>query len=119
MSRARWHGIGRSGGGLTTRTTTAERATELSDAGAHIVCLTDEWLSPVAEVAEVVLTILRAVLGRLRLCGGCPPGDLPSPDLRPPRRHGGGGRVAGLASGRGPGCQHNAPLHPHRPATAS
>jgi DNA-binding MurR/RpiR family transcriptional regulator len=37
------------------QTTTVERATELADAGAHIVCITDEWLSPVAQAAEVVL----------------------------------------------------------------
>jgi DNA-binding MurR/RpiR family transcriptional regulator len=34
---------------------TVERAAQLADAGAHIVCITDEWLSPVAQVAEVVL----------------------------------------------------------------
>ncbi len=37
------------------QTTTVARATELAAAGAHIVCITDEWLSPVAQVAEVVL----------------------------------------------------------------
>jgi DNA-binding MurR/RpiR family transcriptional regulator len=37
------------------QTSTVERATELADAGAHIVCITDEWLSPVAQAAEVVL----------------------------------------------------------------
>jgi DNA-binding MurR/RpiR family transcriptional regulator len=34
---------------------TVERATRLADAGAHVICITDEWLSPVAQVAEVVL----------------------------------------------------------------
>jgi DNA-binding MurR/RpiR family transcriptional regulator len=37
------------------QTRTVERATQLAAAGAHIVCITDEWLSPVAQVAEVVL----------------------------------------------------------------
>ncbi|WP_448619137.1 MurR/RpiR family transcriptional regulator [Geodermatophilus sp. URMC 65] len=37
------------------QTSTVQRATELADAGAHIVCITDEWLSPVAQAAEVVL----------------------------------------------------------------
>jgi DNA-binding MurR/RpiR family transcriptional regulator len=37
------------------QTATVERATELAETGAHIVCITDEWLSPVAQVAEVVL----------------------------------------------------------------
>jgi DNA-binding MurR/RpiR family transcriptional regulator len=35
--------------------TTVERAAWLVAAGAHVVCITDEWLSPVAQVAEVVL----------------------------------------------------------------
>ena len=34
---------------------TVERAHLLAEAGAHIICITDEWLSPVAQVAEVVL----------------------------------------------------------------
>jgi DNA-binding MurR/RpiR family transcriptional regulator len=34
---------------------TVKQATQLADAGAHIICITDEWLSPVAQVAEVVL----------------------------------------------------------------
>ena len=34
---------------------TVERATVLAAAGVHILCITDEWLSPVAQVAEVVL----------------------------------------------------------------
>ena len=37
------------------QTTTVERAAWLAEAGAHVVCITDEWLSPVAQVAEVVL----------------------------------------------------------------
>ncbi|MGY1763351.1 MurR/RpiR family transcriptional regulator [Geodermatophilus sp. SYSU D00779] len=37
------------------QTSTVQRATELAAAGAHIVCITDEWLSPVAQAAEVVL----------------------------------------------------------------
>jgi DNA-binding MurR/RpiR family transcriptional regulator len=37
------------------QTRTVERATRLAEVGAHIVCITDEWLSPVAQVAEVVL----------------------------------------------------------------
>ena len=35
---------------------TVERATKLADAGGHIICITDEWLSPVAQVADVVLS---------------------------------------------------------------
>ncbi len=35
---------------------TVARAASLAEAGAHIVCITDEWLSPVAHVAEVVLS---------------------------------------------------------------
>jgi DNA-binding MurR/RpiR family transcriptional regulator len=34
---------------------TVDGCTALAKAGAHIVCITDEWLSPVAQVAEVVL----------------------------------------------------------------
>jgi DNA-binding MurR/RpiR family transcriptional regulator len=37
------------------QTRTVERANQLAEAGAHIICITDEWLSPVAQVAEVVL----------------------------------------------------------------
>lgn len=34
---------------------TVARAALLAEAGAHIICITDEWLSPIAQVAEVVL----------------------------------------------------------------
>lgn len=34
---------------------TVDHATSLVEAGAHIICITDEWLSPVAQVAEIVL----------------------------------------------------------------
>jgi DNA-binding MurR/RpiR family transcriptional regulator len=37
------------------QTRTVERAQHLADAGAHIICITDEWLFPVSQVAEVVL----------------------------------------------------------------
>jgi DNA-binding MurR/RpiR family transcriptional regulator len=37
------------------QTQTVERAALLAEAGAHLVCITDEWLSPVSQVAEVVL----------------------------------------------------------------
>jgi len=37
------------------QTETVQRATALATAGAHLVCITDEWLSPVAQTAEVVL----------------------------------------------------------------
>ncbi|SNR24168.1 MurR/RpiR family transcriptional regulator [Blastococcus mobilis] len=34
---------------------TVEQVTQLADAGAQIICITDEWLSPAAQVATVVL----------------------------------------------------------------
>jgi len=37
------------------QTSTVERARRLADAGARIICITDPWLSPVAQVADVVL----------------------------------------------------------------
>lgn len=37
------------------QTDTVDRAAVLAGVGARIICITDEWLSPVAQVAEVVL----------------------------------------------------------------
>jgi DNA-binding MurR/RpiR family transcriptional regulator len=37
------------------QTVTVERSAQLAEAGARIICITDEWLSPVAQVAQVVL----------------------------------------------------------------
>lgn len=37
------------------QTSTVERARRVADAGGKVVCITDPWLSPVAQVADVVL----------------------------------------------------------------